>query len=342
MKKLIISILLFYYCCCTIEQCDDETDINKCNNIQIEYDGFYCFKAKLYDDNDSKCTVLPKDPDNQKIFWKLRDGFMKEMLSGYGKHLLDDYGEGEKEEELNIDEEFDKPKKESYNTNEIVETEKATISSKDKEILLSEKTCTYYYFGKYYYDLEKKGYPNITDKNTCFIANQFDDLKNLLDCGYATINFSFNNKDYSIRTCYLIPNDNMPKLFNEFYMKYIKSDLEEKDGSLYFIVDCIAGSCEGGYYDDENYDGDEDYDEEGSRRRRRRRRLSNLKYNIEVENKSGKKVKYSSDSSTFEVISNGQSNGQSNTQSNAQSNNNSYSKLNLNLLLLFLLFFGLF
>ena len=325
MKKLIISIVLFYYCCCTMEQCDEENDINKCNDIQIEYDGFYCFKAKLYESN-QKCTILPKDPENQKIYWKLYVGFMKEMNSGYGKNNLID--NDEEEEELEVD--LEKPKKETYNTNEIVETEEATLSSKDKEILLSEKTCTYYYFGRYYYDLEKKGYPNITDKNTCFNANQFDDLKNLIDCGYATINFSFNNKDYSIKTCYLIPNDNMPEFFNEFYMKYIKADLEENEDTFNFIVDCIAGSCEGGYYDDENYGGDEDYDEEGSRRRRRRRRLSGLKYNIEVENKSGKKVKYSSDSNTFEVISNGQS-------------NNSYSKLNLNLLLLlFLLFFGLF
>ena len=206
--------------------------------------------------------------------------------------------------ELDFDE-LEKPKKETYNTNEIVETEKATLSSEDKEILLSGKTCSYYYYGRYYYDLEKKSYPNITDKNTCFNAKQFDDLKNLLDCGYATINFSYKNKDYSIKTCYLIPNDNMPKLFNEFYMNYIKSDLEEKEGSLHFIADCIAGSCTG-----EDYDEDEDYDEEGNRRRRRRR-LSNLKYNIEVENKSGKKVKYTSDSNTFEVISNGQSNNNS-------------------------------
>ena len=40
--------------------------------------------------------------------------------------------------------------------NEVVETEKDTLSSKDKEIIKSEKTCSYYFFGRYYYDLEKK------------------------------------------------------------------------------------------------------------------------------------------------------------------------------------------
>ena len=90
MKKLIISILLFYYCCCTIDQCNEETDINKCNNIQIEFDGYYCYKANLYDDKESKCTCLPKDPDNQKIFWKFRDGFLKEFASGVGKDSLDE------------------------------------------------------------------------------------------------------------------------------------------------------------------------------------------------------------------------------------------------------------
>ena len=244
---------------------------------------------------------------------------MKEIMSGYGKYLLNSIGE-----DLDVD--LEKPKKETYNTNEIVETEKATLSSKDKEIILSEKTCYYYLFGNYYFDQEKKGYPNITNKNTCFNANQFDDLKNLLDCGYATINYSLNNKDYTIKTCYPIPNDNMPKMFNELLVEYLKRDL--KEGLLNYLFNCIAGSCSEEDYDDENY-GDEDYDEEGNRRRRRRR-LSNLKYNIEAENKNGKKIKYSSNSNTFEVIS------------NAQSNNNSYLKLNLYLLLLFLLFFGLF
>ena len=326
MKKLIISILLFFYCYCTIDECFDATDMNRCNSIEIEYDGFYCFKAKLYDDENSKCIVLPKAPDNQKSFWKFRNGMMKEMYSSYGKKIFE-YKEDEEEEE---DYEWDKPKKETYNTNEVVETEKDTLSSKDKDIIKSEKTCSYYFLGRYYYDLEKKRYPDITDKNICFNANQFDDLKNLLDCGYATINFSLGGKDYSIKTCYLIPNDGFPNIFNEIYMMYIKDDLEE--GSLNFISHCMAGNCGFDDDDDENYYGDIDYDNsEERRRRRRRRRLSNLKYNIEVENKSGKKVKYSSNSNTYEVVSIGH-----------PENNCSYLNLNLILLLLFLLFFGLF
>ena len=114
--------------------------------------------------------------------------------------------------------ELTKPKKESYNLDEVVEFEKASFTNKDKDILFSEKTCTYYFYGKYYWDPKKIKYEDITDKNICFNAQQFDDFKNLVDCGYSEMKFSIEGKNYEIKTCFLIPNDNLPKSLNDIYM----------------------------------------------------------------------------------------------------------------------------
>ena len=280
MKKLFITFLIIHYCYCSISECDEEKDVNACNSIEVEYDDFYCFKAKYWDEDNAQCFSWPKNKDYQKLYTRIVTGFMKELNSCFAPHA-EDMGETTEKSFEDFIKNLYKPKKESYNLDELIEFEKGTLTDEDKSKLLSKKTCFYYYYGKYYWDMEKKNYPNINDKNICFNSEQFDDFKDLIDCGHANINFSINGKDYSIHTCYLIPN-NMPEIFNEFYMSYIKSDIESEDGNSNFLFHLIAG----------NYD-------------QRRRRLSDITYNIEVENKNGKKVKYSSDKDSFEVIAEG-------------------------------------
>lgn len=58
-------------------------------------------------------------------------------------------------------------------------------------------------------------------------------------------------------------------------------------------------------------------------------------FSIKVENKYGKKVKFSSDKSTFEVVADGSGNPQS-TETGSSDNKSFY--INKNLVLLFLLF----
>ena len=97
-------------------------------------------------------------------------GFRKEIFSEYSIYVLKDL---EQNDNLN------KPKKDHYTINEIVEIENSNLSAKDREIFTSNKTCSYYFFGRYFIDFNRSKYTNITDKNI-FNASQFDDMKNLI------------------------------------------------------------------------------------------------------------------------------------------------------------------
>ena len=298
MKKLFVIFLIAHCCYCSFLECNEAKDVNTCNNIKIEYNDFYCFKAKYWDVDESQCVAIPKNQEYQKLYARMVIGFNKEMFSYIAPHAED---MGETSDEL-----FEKyvnksycPKKEFYNLDETVELEKDSLTNADKSKLLSKKTCKYYNFGRYFWDSQKLNYPNINDKNICFNSEQLDDLKDLIDCGYADIKFSINGKDYSIQTCYLIPSDNMPEIFNEFYMSLIKDEIEGENGNLNFIFETMADLDKG-----------------------ERRRLSTFKYDIEVENKNGKKVKYSSEKEGFEIIAEG---------------SNSSLNININIILILLI-----
>lgn len=89
-----------------------------------------------------------------------------------------------------------------------------------------------------------------------------------------------------LKTCFYIPNNNMPdKVLALFKRDFVDDILNE---FLEEILDTInAGNKE------EVEDGD-------------RRRLSSLSYDeIVVENKNGKKVKYTSDSNSIEIVEKG-------------------------------------
>ena len=56
--------------------------------------------------------------------------------------------------------------------------------------MLSEKTGTYYFYGKFFksYNLAPEpNYEDISDENLCYNAIKFNEFKNLIDCGYAEI-----------------------------------------------------------------------------------------------------------------------------------------------------------
>ena len=112
--------------------------------------------------------------------------------------------------------------------------------------------------------------------------------------------FSIDGEDYEIKTCYFLPNDNMPKNFSDLYMESIQTSIDGDFNIVERLFYSIAGKS-----DDI-------------------RRLSTMTYEIEVENKKGKKVKYSSD--TPEIDGDG----------NTYEGNTSYVNINFILLILFL------
>ena len=314
MKRIIIMILLIYYSFCTIDDCNNCEDQEQCNSITVENSELYCFKMDFYKIEESGCLTFPKKEENQKIYKRLLNGFIKETCSIYGQELI----EFEEEVYEHFEGSLFLTEKESYNTNEIIKILPGKLSSKDKDILKSGKTCTYYLYGKYYSN-HFTNYEDISDKNTCFNAQKFDDFKNIVDCGYATIKFKVEGKDYEIKSCYFIPTANLPELFNEDFSNNIQEDANV--GLLSEIFDYISGKKV----------------DDGSRRRR----LSTITYSIEVENKYGRKVKFSSDNSNMEVISEGTPGPNEEEEDSSKGNNGVYMDIKILKFILVFLFFVL-
>ena len=290
-----------------MNECGETDDLSVCNSIKVEYDDFYCYKANnLFGEYNETCIPYPKKKDEQKMYWDLYNGLNKELLSSIGKYINEEINVKELESILEtrtptqkeieqymsgklkelLEGIFIKGKKEFYDINEIVETETASLTSKDKEVFASENTCGYHMMRKFLYEQKAE---NITEKNTCFKVNKFDDLKNILDCGYAIFKYKIDGQNYEYRTCFLLPTANMPKNFSAMLTDSIKTAIE--GGFIEALLYTAAGKGENEYGDIAD--------------KKSSRRLSEMTYTVEVENKDERKVKYSSDKANLEVIAEG-------------------------------------
>ena len=310
-----------------MESCNDLTDQSQCNAEPIGVDGLYCFKANFENEDledgehPTECMTFPIDPNNQKIYFQFINGILKESYSSYGKLPRDaDYDFFESQ--------IWKSNKESYSKDETIQIGPGQFSSVDKTILKSEQTCSYYYYGRYYksqsfYGDEgpNRNYDNIRDKNICYNAKKFNEFKNLIDCGYAEIRVNYGGTEYNINTCYLIPTANLPEMFKEPYSSYQKQVLID-----FMLNDIISGMS------GENIGGDDD----DGRRIRRRRLQTDLTFEINVENKYGRKITFSSDNvNSFTVNAPGVP-GPDETLDSENKSKASY--IGINLILLILLF----
>ena len=319
-----------------MDECGEADDHSVCNSIKVEYDDFYCYKANLYEDEKGTCIPYPKKKEEQKIYWDLFNGLNKELFSSIGKYInqeinleeLESLPETRKPTQKEIEQYmsaklkeflegiFIKGKKEFYDINEVVETETASLTSKDKEVFASENTCGYHMMRKFLYEQKAE---NITEKNTCFKVNKFDDLKDILDCGYAIFKYKIDGQNYEYRTCFLLPTTNMPKNFSMMFTDSIKTAIEEDDGFIYALLYTAAGKGENEYGNIAD--------------KKSSRRLSEMTYTVEVENKDGRKVKYSSDKANLEVIAEGTKTKPEESENGSGKNKISYLTFGLILLI---------
>ena len=327
-KELICLIFLFlinsYYC--SYYDCEEEEDQSKCSEHDIEYEGLSCYKITNLNNLDKTneieryCFPFPTDKSIQQSYFKCYIGFYKETISMYGKL----FWENEDEEEAYEDEDNDrpyslKPDKEEYSLNDEIVLSDVEFTDEEKKLITSKNTCLYLLWGRYYdsmleyvysQNMENYGaYQSIKDKNVCFNAQQFPELKDLIDCGYAEIKYIEGTQEKTINTCYPIPNDKMPQKL----MKYFKGSLIVQLEKAY--LPSIFGIYE------------EDDDE-------RRRLAVTGTFQITVENKNGKKVQYISGQSEMKILSEGGESNQSN-----QPNKSIFLKFNIILLSLILLGF---
>lgn len=270
MKKIILTLILIYYIYCTMDSCINEKDHSNCSNHTIELKDFSCYKLNYFKivDFGKMCIPFPDNYETQKTYLNLAIGNAKEL---YASTLI------KYELMLYVS------KKETYTKGEeiFVYPMNGTIFEKDFEILEKKNTCGYQYFGRYF-DEKKEGdesYKNITDKNICFNVDQFDELKNLLNCGYAEIEYAIGDKKYGIKTCFFIPDEKMTDDIKIIFKKYI--DISLKKGYFPLLYDSIEEI-----------------------EIRKLEENNEINYHIIVEDKNGKKDFYSSNLDDNFVIDN--------------------------------------
>ena len=304
MNKFIIFSILIYSIYCSYSSCIAETtDSSQCKKHEIELNGFSCYKADYSRFGEGAeglhCIPFPNDSKVQKKYRSFFVGYYKELASA-------------REERRNEITEIPIFKKGTYSKDETIPIETEKFSKDDIKIIKGNNTCSYLLEGRYLDNLKKypSGYPNIEDKNICFNADQFSDLKGLVNCGYATINYAIGDKEYNYSTCYHIPDNNCPQEIQEIWPMFYEKE------HIFQILE----------WEDEDEKKIGNKANEIIKKSNKRKLQENFgkEYEIIVEDKFGKKVKYSSNSTKIEVIEKGDENATSYSERNS-----SYKILNM-------------
>ena len=186
--------------------------------MESKYNYFSCFKYE--EDNEPyKCKPFLTSENSQKAYSKLQRGYQKERIS---VHSLSDIDE---------DDTIVVYDKETYNPGETIKVKEVnlldSLTEEDKNVIKNKNTCMYRGYARFVdpdnYIGEKKF--NVSDKSVCYNADRFDELKDILDCGYATIKGKYNNKRFVFTNCYHILDTNadsdFQKAFNDSYSKLL-------------------------------------------------------------------------------------------------------------------------
>ena len=288
MKRLIILFLVICSTVCDWESCANEEDTTKCSSHILDgIDGYSCRICHIpdfdYDTEEEEeeeevdvCGAYPDSAEDQKIFWRLSLGQMKESLSAQ-KLFINEFSD------LKI---IPEPTKDYFAKDEIVEYKLRKLTNEEKTTIQNAKSCAYQYAGRFL-DHPEAGI-NITDKNTCFNAYQFSELKNLVNCGHATITYNTSGNSTTINTCFFIPDNHLPNN-TKFLFKRL------------FIDSGISNLI---YYSNESRN-DSDSNNIIIIERLRKLNNSTIPYEVVVEDKYGKKYKYVNDEVEPEVIEEG-------------------------------------
>ena len=197
--------MLFSILCQPFESCLEEKDSSQCkkHTFESKYSFLSCFKFKV--DEGILCAPFFNTEKNQKSYRKFMKGVLKEQLSIYPLS------------ETNLDDNQTDYEKDSYGIDDVITSKEIRFSDllteEDKKIINNNNTCLYHSNARFVdpdnYKREIK--INISDANICYNADRFEDLKDLFDCGYATIKAKYNNTEFVFNNCYMITDKNMDK-----------------------------------------------------------------------------------------------------------------------------------
>lgn len=192
---------------CSVMSCAEETDQSQCqkHTMESEYNYLSCFKIEASGDF-NKCTPFFTSYGPQKAYNKFLSGYQKEQLSIYTLSYV-----GEEEVQA-----YDK---DTYDKNDIIKMKSFPLTEEDKKIINNNNTCSYNSYARF---VDPDNYIgeikiNVSDKNACYNVDRFEDLKDVMDCGYAIIKGKYNNKPFTFTNCYGILDKNVDGTFKQFY-----------------------------------------------------------------------------------------------------------------------------
>ena len=214
MKRIFIFILSIMFCSilCSLQSCLEEKVQSQCNSHTMEskYNYLSCFKGEI-EGGDSACGPFFSDKNAQKQFFSYEKGYRKESSSIYPFSSI------QKDESLRV------PEKDSYDKDEIIKYKEISfldsLTDEDKKIMNNNNTCLYQSHARF---VDPDNYIgeikiNISNKDICYNADRFEDLKDILDCGYATAKIKYNNSIFVINNCFPNIDSNINKDFKAFF-----------------------------------------------------------------------------------------------------------------------------
>lgn len=287
MKRFILLLLIITTIYCSFDSCINESDYSKCFSHTI--DELTDFSCHLYsidwtvsedNGNQNYCSIYPDSAENQKIMWKIEQGNTKETMSN--NHILDP-------ETVNVFNFVLEPEKDFYGKGETIHVKKKTISEEDRKIINSRNTCSYQSLGRIYANPIKNF--NLTDKNICFNTNQFPELKDLINCGYTSLTIYTDGEAFTLNTCYFIPDNHLP---DDFKIVFKKSFIDMGIETFKEIMEELK-----------EYPGASKLFKRKKEKGRKLEDDDKIKYEMIIEDKFGKKYKYTDESMEPEIIEEG-------------------------------------
>ena len=174
---------------------------------------YSCFKYVNEDlpDLKQKCSIYFTDEKIQKMQYKSEVGKFKEWGTVMKGNSKISYVEGDtyKEKVMKIED---------------------VLTKEDEKIFFGKNNCFYRTFDRFYNDYKGEKNINISDKNVCYNVDRFEDLKDIMDCGYATITGKYKNKSFVLTNCVPILDKNADEFFKDNY----KGSYLFWDGGYYF------------------------------------------------------------------------------------------------------------
>ena len=194
--------MMFLSIYCTAESCLNETDPSQCqkHTLEQEFKYYSCskYENEEFPDFEQKCTLYFTNEELQKLYYKYQVGRFKELATMDGGNAAIYYVKGDTvhRKEMGVED---------------------VLTEEDEKIFFGKNNCWYKAYARFYNDYEGERYINISDKNVCYNVDRFEDLKDIMDCGYATIKGKYKNNSFVLTNCAYILDKNVDELFKDVY-----------------------------------------------------------------------------------------------------------------------------